>query len=62
VLDLFCVGRVRSPAERLEALHAVGPQRLRSLFEGLLQAPAAAAVAGRVPRDGDRTLRALAAG
>lgn len=48
--DLFCLGRTRSPAECLEALHASDAGRLRDLFAQLLQGRPAIALAGSIRR------------
>ncbi|MBT9486249.1 MAG: insulinase family protein [Rubrivivax sp.] len=50
VLDLLALGRVRPPAERLAQVMALGTEDLRSSFERLLAAGAAAALAGALPR------------
>jgi predicted Zn-dependent peptidase len=63
-LDLLALGRVRSPAERREAVAALTPQALRDGFARWLAGGTALGLAGAVPRAGgaaaQHTLRALA--
>lgn len=49
-LDWFALGRVRSAAERAEALAALDGRAVRGVFERMLAGPPALAVAGQVPR------------
>ena len=58
-LDWFALGRVRPPAERTEALAAIDAAALRGVFERMLAAPAALAVAGRVSRGTRERLHAI---
>lgn len=50
VQDLFVHGRVRSQAEWLARMQAVDAAQVRGAFERMLQAPAAVAVAGKLPK------------
>jgi predicted Zn-dependent peptidase len=50
VLDLLALGRVRVPAERLARVMALSADDLRGGFENMLQAGAAAALAGSLGR------------
>jgi predicted Zn-dependent peptidase len=49
--DLFVFGRVRSAAELAAQVEAVGARALKRVFERMLCAPPAIAIAGRVPRN-----------
>ncbi len=60
VLDLFAFGRVRSRAERRDALQAVTPRQLRGVFGHLLAGPVAVGAAGRLPKPAAERLRELA--
>jgi predicted Zn-dependent peptidase len=62
VLDLFAFGRVRSRAERRDALQAVTPRQLRAVFAQLLAGPVAIGAAGRLPKSAADRLHALADG
>lgn len=57
-LDLFTHGRLRAPAQQLQALREVDAEQVRAGFERLLDAGAAAAVTGAVPRGTRARLRA----
>ena len=46
--DLFALGRVRSRAETLEAVQAVGADDVRAAFERMLDVRPAVAIAGRI--------------
>jgi len=60
-MDLFALGRVRSPQERLAAVAAVDAPRLLQAFESMKQAGAAVALTGQLRRgDGERSRVALA--
>jgi predicted Zn-dependent peptidase len=48
--DLFVHGRVRPPAERLERIEAVTPERLRETFARMLGAGASVAITGKIPK------------
>ena len=49
-LDLFALGRVRTAAERVAAVRAVGAAQVRDAFQRMLQAGAAVAATGSVGR------------
>jgi predicted Zn-dependent peptidase len=56
-LDLFALGRVRSRAEAMAALADVSAAQVRDAFAGMLDAGAAIAVTGKLPRGTDGNLR-----
>jgi predicted Zn-dependent peptidase len=58
-LDWFALGRVRSAAERAEAMTALDAVAVRSAFERLLAAPIALAVTGKVARGTRERLQAI---
>ena len=59
-LDIFAFGRVRSTAERVQALDAVDGEAVRLTFERLLASGLSAVAVGSVGRAaGDRLRRAL---
>jgi predicted Zn-dependent peptidase len=60
-LDLFALGHVRSHAEGLERLHAIGAPALRHFFEGLLAQRPAVALAGELPRAASERVREILA-
>jgi predicted Zn-dependent peptidase len=61
-LDLFVFGRVRSRAEIIAAVEAVGAAEVGEAFRGLLTAPASIAIAGKVRKAAaDRVAERLAA-
>ena len=61
MLDLFALGRLRSRAETLQALQDVSASQVRDCFGGMLRAGAALAVAGKLRRGADASLREWAA-
>jgi predicted Zn-dependent peptidase len=60
VLDMFAFGRVRSRAERRDALQAVTANEVREVFERLLAGPIAVGAAGKLPKVASDRLHALA--
>lgn len=58
-LDWFALGRVRSADERAAALAAQDEAAVRNVFERMLAAPPALAVAGQVPRGTRERLQGL---
>lgn len=60
-LDLFALGRVRTQAERLDRLTAVGADDLRDAFARMLEGAASVAIAGRVRAPAQAFLKSLAA-
>jgi predicted Zn-dependent peptidase len=50
VLDLLALGRVRTMAERREAIATLAPRAVRRVFESLVETPPAVAVTGPVGR------------
>jgi predicted Zn-dependent peptidase len=61
VLDLFALGRVRSTAERLQALHDVTRDQVRQVFARLLADGLSLAATGAVGRAARSRLRASVA-
>jgi predicted Zn-dependent peptidase len=60
-LDWFALGRVRSADERAAALAAQDAAAVRGVFERMLAAPPALAVAGQVPRGTRERLQGVSA-
>jgi predicted Zn-dependent peptidase len=60
VLDLFTFDRVRSRAERRQALQAVSGSAVREVFERLLAGPVAVGAAGKLPKAAADRLHAFA--
>jgi len=58
-LDLFVHGRVRSRAELLARVDAVGGEDVRAVFARMLAAPPALAIAGRMKKGASERARAL---
>jgi predicted Zn-dependent peptidase len=58
-LDLFVHGRVRSRAELLARVDAVGGEDVRAVFARMLAAPPALAIAGRMKKGASDRARAL---
>jgi predicted Zn-dependent peptidase len=61
-LDLFALGRVRTAAERLEQVRAVGAAQVREAFARMQQAGASVALAGSVGRATTQRVREVLAG
>lgn len=59
-LDLFATGRVRRADEQLAALQEVSADQVREAFARMIEAGAAIAVAGKLPRGAAERLRGLA--
>ncbi|HOM15372.1 MAG TPA: pitrilysin family protein [Rubrivivax sp.] len=59
-LELFATGRVRRSDEQLEALQSASADAVREAFARMLEAGAAIAVAGKLPRGAGERLRKLA--
>ncbi|AKJ31083.1 M16 family metallopeptidase [Caldimonas brevitalea] len=57
--DLFVHGRVRTPAEWLQRVHAVSAEQVREAFARMLAVPAALAVAGKVGKSAQERLHEL---
>jgi predicted Zn-dependent peptidase len=61
-LDLFALGRVRTAAERVAQMHAVGAAQVREAFARMQQAGASVALAGSVGRATTPRVREVLAG
>jgi predicted Zn-dependent peptidase len=58
-LDLFALGRMRTPAQRLEALEAASGEAVRAVFESLLGAGLSLAITGEIRRGTGQRARAM---
>ena len=61
-LDLFVLGRMRSPAERRAEFESLSGADVRDALQRMLQAPASLALAGRIGRGAGERARAALAG